>query len=794
MWRLLVLSTLAVLEAAPPAECGNCVTEDEDSIMTQIRQHFRENRETAAGVYPPKAWGKYLKNLVDLFHTRCPPCSVLREKNPKLYNMHCVNTDPVDCGGTSATERSVLCKGQSKTLRPLERVYSDNGVLATSLIVDVADFTFPEAGIKLTTRAYNYSFPGPAMFVKRGDRLKINVINRLQATPQSVQQRREGQDELNESNPFFQDVGQNLTSPYQSQMSPSMNNFHNANFTRLHTHGFHISPEGAADNTLDAEVPPGGSFEHIYDISPYQNAGQTWYHPHEHGSTTLQIAGGMAGVIIIQDSEGEVPDYISRMRDEVMIIQEHKWQYFGPDYLNEAPNDFLQGCHPFGSTFTLNCAILGARTLMIKNLTEDDVTNVEILPGFGFDEGQTIPLRTFFTVNGQFSPTMPRIKTGQWIRMRFVYAGHHDAVNLVLEDDDCEMHLIAKDNVFLPVYPRKLNKGIWMGPGNRCQVIVRCKTPGRKALKQQLTDSIIAPLDEELQPLLQTVMWLDVKGPRVWWPLKPPRQVQAQRPRYLNDLRDVDDVDIATPNVSNPTRPAEPIVIVLDDDGKTILVDQAIAPATGPSAEPFDALAYLNYPVRFALNNETYKEGMSDQYQAVLQVGEVYQMRAKGLQFHSWHMHGNPVQIQSFAFAGYKELYGGYMEVGDWADQIVLPKTCDLSFGPFNCPDSDAVVRFQTDCYTGRFLLHCHLLYHNDLGMMTLLRVDGPEHTTNPNFADQGIYQYPPSHCLSPGANCPDPVCVDYDYSGGGSTPAPSYSYSSYGYNTRWKRWLRRFR
>ena len=59
-----------------------------------------------------------------------------------------------------------------------------------------------------------------------------------------------------------------------------------------------------------------------------------------------------------------------------MIIQEPNGQYFGPDYLNEAPNDFLQGCHPFGSIFTLNCAILDARTLMIKNLTEDDVTNV----------------------------------------------------------------------------------------------------------------------------------------------------------------------------------------------------------------------------------------------------------------------------------------------------------------------------------------------------------------------------------------------------------------------------------
>ena len=65
----------------------------------------------------------------------------------------------------------------------------------------------------------------------------------------------------------------------------------------------------------------------------------------------------------------------------------------------------------------------------------------EIVPGFGLDAGQTIPLRTFFTVNGPFSPTMPRIKTGQWIRIRFVYAGHHDAVNLVLEGDDCECRL-----------------------------------------------------------------------------------------------------------------------------------------------------------------------------------------------------------------------------------------------------------------------------------------------------------------------------------------------------------------
>src|SRR3712207_9309961 len=63
---------------------------------------------------------------------------------------------------------------------------------------------------------YNGTVPGPTLRLRPGDRLQVELVNRLSVP------------------------------------------------TNLHTHGLHVSPKGNADNTLDVHVHPGESFQ--YDI------------------------------------------------------------------------------------------------------------------------------------------------------------------------------------------------------------------------------------------------------------------------------------------------------------------------------------------------------------------------------------------------------------------------------------------------------------------------------------------------------------------------------------------------
>ena len=53
---------------------------------------------------------------------------------------------------------------------------------------------------------------------------------------------------------------------------------------------------------------------------------------------------------------------------------------------------------------------------------------------------------------------------------------------------------------------------------------------------------------------------------------------------------------------------------------------------------------------------------------------------------------------------------GDYFRQGDWHDVLLLP-------------DNAMDVLFQTDYYTGKQVIHCHILEHEDEGMMLVTQV-----------------------------------------------------------------------
>lgn len=79
----------------------------------------------------------------------------------------------------------------------------------------------------------------------------------------------------------------------------NVNQPHCPNTTNLHAHGLWVSPDGNSDNVL-LSIRPKVTFEYEYNIPRDHPAGTFWYHPHRHGSTAMQVGSGMAGALIIQ--------------------------------------------------------------------------------------------------------------------------------------------------------------------------------------------------------------------------------------------------------------------------------------------------------------------------------------------------------------------------------------------------------------------------------------------------------------------------------------------------------------
>ena len=74
----------------------------------------------------------------------------------------------------------------------------------------------------------------------------------------------------------------------------------------LHVHGLHISPKGNADNVM-LHIPAGLSNTYTYNIPKTMPQGAYWYHSHLHMLTTSHVYYGLAGLLAIGRTDGNIP-------------------------------------------------------------------------------------------------------------------------------------------------------------------------------------------------------------------------------------------------------------------------------------------------------------------------------------------------------------------------------------------------------------------------------------------------------------------------------------------------------
>ena len=74
----------------------------------------------------------------------------------------------------------------------------------------------------------------------------------------------------------------------------------------LHVHGLHVSPKGNSDNVM-LHIPAGMSNTYIYRIPENMPQGAYWYHSHLHGLTTSHVYYGLAGLLAIGRTDGNIP-------------------------------------------------------------------------------------------------------------------------------------------------------------------------------------------------------------------------------------------------------------------------------------------------------------------------------------------------------------------------------------------------------------------------------------------------------------------------------------------------------
>src|SRR5580700_5618061 len=92
--------------------------------------------------------------------------------------------------------------------------------------------------------------------------------------------------------------------------------------TNLHFHGLTIPPVCHQDDVLHTSIQPGDPpFEYRFRIPADEPPGLYWYHPHIHGFTKEQVLGGASGAIIVEGIE-RADKAVAGLPERVLIIRD----------------------------------------------------------------------------------------------------------------------------------------------------------------------------------------------------------------------------------------------------------------------------------------------------------------------------------------------------------------------------------------------------------------------------------------------------------------------------------------
>jgi FtsP/CotA-like multicopper oxidase with cupredoxin domain len=91
--------------------------------------------------------------------------------------------------------------------------------------------------------------------------------------------------------------------------------------TNLHFHGLTVPARCHADEVLKTSLAAGGEFEYRFRIPADEPPGLYWYHPHIHGFSMKQVLGGASGALIVEGLERAIPE-VAGLSERVLVVRD----------------------------------------------------------------------------------------------------------------------------------------------------------------------------------------------------------------------------------------------------------------------------------------------------------------------------------------------------------------------------------------------------------------------------------------------------------------------------------------
>ncbi len=447
------------------------------------------------------------------------------------------------------------------------------------------------------------------------------------------------------------------------------------NTTNLHTHGLHVSPQGHGDNVYLEILPEGTDAAYADGRTSFVGGFDYLYDLKDHTPGTFWYHPHRHGSVAVQVASGAAGALIVRG---------------GPGTV-----DAVEGIE--GIT---------EQVLLIQQVVLDAVGE---LPDFD-TLWNALGDAAAWTVNGTVGRTLS-MRPGEVQRWRIVNTGFQAEAKFALVQDPggapVDVTLFAMDGVnFSP--KAATVQGVYLPPGGRADILVQAPAqPGR--LLAQVGQYVV---QENFIPTSGLTAGFEIGG--VW-----------QEAPFVGDPTPLFAVEVAgePKPMSLPAdplpRPLVPdITAATKADGCRLVVFD-VTQFDSPPATPGNGLPSYNpgaTPTVFKLqvNGELFCPGRV-MFQPPLGTVDQYVVSGPGL--HVFHIHVNPFLVT--------EIDGQPLPSPMWRDTMLVG------------PDGYKALTKYTD-YPGTFPIHCHILDHEDVGMMTNVTVVGTSGSSGSGTGHKG--------------------------------------------------------
>jgi len=433
--------------------------------------------------------------------------------------------------------------------------------------------------------------------------------------------------------------------------------------TNLHFHGLTVPPVCHQDDVLKTSVQPNDPpFEYRFRIPDNEPPGLYWYHPHIHGFSKAQVIGGASGALIVEGIERANPD-LAGLPERVMIIRDQ-------DLLNpDSPPSKSEPVVP-------------------KTLIDRDGDSANNGTGFG-KPAKDLSINYVPVPYPDYPPAVITMKPGERQLWRVLNASAITYLNLAVLYDrrPQELGIVALDGV--PVNADGVTKNVLNGqnhigipPGGRAEFIVQGPPAGVSGLLVTRTvDTGSGGENDPNRALATLIASADASEPRSRLsaspePLPPPTlpwlgnvaPVRTRRLYFSEKLLDPNDPNSAT-------------TFFITEDGKT--------------------------PVAFDPSN-----AVPD---IVVKQGDVedWIIENRSTELHAFHIHQIHFLMMDWSGVPVNEPF--------LRDTINVPYYNGHTLA---YPSVRLRMDFRDPNSVGTFVYHCHLLEHEDGGMMGLIRVE----------------------------------------------------------------------